>query len=176
MPNTAQFLSWAGCLAAKGLSHEIYAVSQWVANRMSRWMAGKTMQFLEGDKDGNWVFVWPVCVIFSVSGVGKVCSFYTIFEGSESRRDYPIKLFSWLAWGLVDFLVDSADWDGLLRKFFTILDDSWFGQFQDCILQASLGIASSSVQFWAAIHVHWGLKLCNAAQGRSSCCRVIRLS
>lgn len=45
----------------------------------SQGLVGKTVQFSKGDMDEHWVSIWPICAIFPLSGVGKVCSLCTIF-------------------------------------------------------------------------------------------------
>lgn len=53
----------------------------------------KNCAISEGDRDGHLVYVRPVCVVFLVSGAGKVCGLYAIFEGSQSWGGCWVKLF-----------------------------------------------------------------------------------
>ena len=71
-----------------------------------------------------------ICAISSVSRGGHDGSFCAIFW-IEARGHCPVKIFSWPAKGLIDFLVGITDWDGLLSNFCTILGHSirlipWF--------------------------------------------------
>ena len=84
--------------------------------------------------DGKQVSVQYVCVISSVSR--DVHAWYLLrnFWRSEARGHYPVKLSIWQAGGLMDLLVGSTDWDGLLRNFYVVLGHSESGQLQDSIV------------------------------------------
>lgn len=111
---SVQFLSWANCWATESLLMQSAQFSRWAFSRPTSGLAGKTAQFSEKDRDGHWVSIRPICLIFSVSRVGKIYNLYTIFLGNQSQGDYRVKLSGQPPRRLIDQLAGSVIWNDFL--------------------------------------------------------------
>lgn len=119
---------------------KITQFSGWVVGQLSGGLTGKTAQFFEGDRDRRWVFVRPICAIYSISRMGKVSNLYVIFEGSQSRGGYRVRLSGWPAWRLSEFLVSSAAWKALLLEGSLVIKTStkWLSVWTNEICKCDL--------------------------------------
>ena len=121
-------MSWVDCCPAEGLPTKTAQFLGWVVGLLSGGLIGKTVQFFEGDKDGNLVLVWLVYAISSVIRAGKVSSLCANFEGSQSRGGCRV----WLPGGHHEswLICDQDNLKILAWCFYVVLGDSQSSRWQ----------------------------------------------